>query len=455
MLVERRGGSAEERTYARSSGRIVLSPDKSAANRSKWLSYTSLRSLLRTMLLPKGFPNSVCPEYVQFQLWDTSQEACGYFKSILTSKAWLTGLGVGNSSSNVVSALTYTMIIDYSSMVCGLLCATPGLVALFATDMKRWRMAAEVLGLLSSFCTILAGAHPAHFIALSCTAGAIGSLGSVAGAVSRAPLISHLARAHNEADVSAKEGNQSRLLKLVAIAAGYRFLLWVDAEAQRAAAAFVVLAALKLAFQLRATRLLELRTLNKQRLSILLRAFRRQQAYKHGNEKRSGDESMSPARVAVDEHIFRWQPEPTERLHVGASLSDVADLENLDITKLKYSYIKRGLQYSIHPAVGRGTKRVPEFVALLAAGARPHDQLRAFMFLDTLLAAKDPPSSAIYNDTDLHAEVERDFPCFLQALESNGWETQHLLLGDSEWRIELEDGNDAESEHHGQRPKIA
>ena len=31
--------------------------------------------------------------------------------------------------------------------------------------MKRWRMAAEALGLLSSLCTILAGVYSAHFIA--------------------------------------------------------------------------------------------------------------------------------------------------------------------------------------------------------------------------------------------------------------------------------------------------
>ena len=453
QLCEQRGESAEQRTYGRESGRLV--PHRLPDARSAWLSWTSLSltSLLSTMLLPKGFPSSVCPEYVQFQLWDTSQEACGYFKSILTSKAWLTGLGVGDSSSNVVSALTYTMVIDYTSMVCGLLCATPRLFALFATDMKRWRMAAEALGLLSSLCTILAGVYSAHFIALSCTAGAIGALGSVTGGVSRAPLISHLARAHNEADVSAKEGSQSRLLKLVAIAAGYRFLLWVDAEARRAAAAFVVLVVLKMTFQLRATRLLELRTLNKQRLCILLRAFRRQRAHKDGIGNRKENESMSPAGVAVGERIFRWQPEPMERLHMGASLSDVADLENLNVTDLEYGFVQRGRRYSIHPAAGCGNGCVPKYVAVLAAGAGPHDQLRGFMFLDALLAANKPPSSASHSDEDLYAEVERDFPHFLQALQQNGWETEHLLLGDSEWRIEFGDGHDAESRRSGQRTK--
>ena len=48
---------------------------------------------LSSILLPIGYPQSVASEYMEYQLYDTIQELCGYLKGIVMNQASLTGLG--------------------------------------------------------------------------------------------------------------------------------------------------------------------------------------------------------------------------------------------------------------------------------------------------------------------------------------------------------------------------
>eukprot|EP00951_Prasinocladus_malaysianus_P050004 scaffold675891_cov60-Prasinocladus_malaysianus.AAC.1 len=45
--------------------------------------------------LPKGYPDSVSPDYAAFQLWDTGQALCSYVRGMLCQKAIMIGIGVG------------------------------------------------------------------------------------------------------------------------------------------------------------------------------------------------------------------------------------------------------------------------------------------------------------------------------------------------------------------------
>ena len=66
-------------------------------------------SWLYSVLLPRGFPDSVAPEYMHYQLWDTLQVMMADLRSILISNAGLIGAGVG-----VVGATPLgTMWVDF------------------------------------------------------------------------------------------------------------------------------------------------------------------------------------------------------------------------------------------------------------------------------------------------------------------------------------------------------
>lgn len=45
--------------------------------------------------LPEGYPDSVTPDYLAFQAWDSVQALCSYVRGMICSQAILQGIGVG------------------------------------------------------------------------------------------------------------------------------------------------------------------------------------------------------------------------------------------------------------------------------------------------------------------------------------------------------------------------
>ena len=69
----------------------------------------SCGSWLYSVLLPRGFPDSVAPEYMHYQLWDTLQVMMADLRSILISNAGLIGQGVGVEGATPLG----TMWVDF------------------------------------------------------------------------------------------------------------------------------------------------------------------------------------------------------------------------------------------------------------------------------------------------------------------------------------------------------
>lgn len=63
--------------------------------------YNRLRRLLSTVFLPSGYPQSVAPEYLTFQLWNVLQDLSTYLRGILATQAILEGVGVGKAGESV------------------------------------------------------------------------------------------------------------------------------------------------------------------------------------------------------------------------------------------------------------------------------------------------------------------------------------------------------------------
>ena len=45
--------------------------------------------------MPEGYPDSVTPDYLAFQAWDSIQALCSYVRGMICSQAILQGIGVG------------------------------------------------------------------------------------------------------------------------------------------------------------------------------------------------------------------------------------------------------------------------------------------------------------------------------------------------------------------------
>ncbi|NWV42296.1 RUS1 protein, partial [Grantiella picta] len=62
------------------------------------------------LLLPQGFPDSVSPDYLRYQCWDSLQALCSSLASSLSTRAVLQAVGVGDSAANLTgAALTWLL----------------------------------------------------------------------------------------------------------------------------------------------------------------------------------------------------------------------------------------------------------------------------------------------------------------------------------------------------------
>jgi len=117
----------------------------------------------------------------------------------------------------------------------------------------------------------------------------------------RAPLIAHLARANNFSDCNAKERNQSSVLKLVAIGFGYKFLIYVHGDHRLSFFFFFFLSAAKFACQWKAMSVLQLQTLNPERIEIALQMMEKGQSQKITCKAVSQQESVLSPRSSLAE----------------------------------------------------------------------------------------------------------------------------------------------------------
>lgn len=357
---------------------------------------------LKSIVLPHGYPASVAPEYVRFQLFDTLQEAAGYFRGLLSTQAYLTGLGVGNADTTPVDAVIVTLILAYPAMLSGLaIGAVPSLVTAFGAWQKRSQVLSAVIQLLSTTLAFLAPVYPQHFLALSVGAAVIGAVSGVMGNVSRSPLIHHLARANNYGDCAAKESNQSRLLKLILILVGYRFLVWANTGGMlQSFVAFIILSTLKLVLLTQSMRVLELRTINEQRLRLLMQAWR------------SGSD-MTPAAVSQRERIICYRG-------WGARFVSSEELMHAACEKLsKTSAIADAIKMA--GAAGTTHLLLSSHLVLLPKDHRPRDVLVAAMHLYYHLDEQMPADDAL-------GRAVADADSFLAVVKRLGWLVEEKLL---------------------------
>lgn len=71
--------------------------------------------------VPEGFPGSVTPDYVPFQMWDTLQGLSTYIRAMLSTQALLGAIGVGEQSATVIGATFQWFLRDLTGMLGGIL----------------------------------------------------------------------------------------------------------------------------------------------------------------------------------------------------------------------------------------------------------------------------------------------------------------------------------------------
>ncbi|XP_072452937.1 RUS family member 1 isoform X3 [Notamacropus eugenii] len=196
--------------------RCTAAPDGSLSWEAGGGPGRGLRAALTAVFLPHGFPDSVSPDYLPYQLWDTVQAFASSLTGSLATQAVLQGVGVGNAAASV-SAATITWLLKDGTGMLGRIGFAWLMGSRLDCEAKKWRLFADVLNDAAMFLEIVAPAFPSYFTLIVCVSSLAKCIVGVAGGATRAALTMHQARRDNMADVSAKDGSQETLVNLAGL----------------------------------------------------------------------------------------------------------------------------------------------------------------------------------------------------------------------------------------------
>ncbi|XP_054570423.1 RUS family member 1 isoform X2 [Eptesicus fuscus] len=336
---------------------------------------------LLTVFLPQGFPDSVSPDYLPYQLWDSVQAFASSLSGSLATHAVLLGIGVGNADASV-SAATATWLLKDSTGMLGRIVFAWWKGSKLDCNAKQWRLFADILNDIAMFLEIMAPILPICFTVTICISNLAKCLVSVAGGATRAALTMHQARRNNMADVSAKDGSQETLVNLAGLLVSLLMLPLVSDCPSFSLGCFFLLTALHVYANYRAVRALVIETLNEGRLWLVLKHFLQR------------GEVLDPTSANQMEPLWTgfW---PSLSLSLGVPLhrlvSSVAELQQL------------------------------------AEGHREPYLLRWDQ-------SQNPNKESWVIVKETHRVLDKLFPAFLKGLQDAGWETEKHQLEVDEWR---------------------
>jgi len=177
-------------------------------------------AMFTRVFLPVGYPDSVRPEYLEYQAYDSLQGVCSYLRMVLTTKSIFAGAGVGDASATPLAAALSWVLKDGYSII-GTLFFAYNYSDAFENNVKEWRLLADCfnnIGLTIDLMTGFAGRN--YFWAFASLSTLFKALcGLIAGAT-KARIATHFARKGHLADVISKESTQETAVTLVGLVLG-------------------------------------------------------------------------------------------------------------------------------------------------------------------------------------------------------------------------------------------
>ncbi|XP_043415880.1 RUS family member 1 isoform X3 [Prionailurus bengalensis] len=378
------------------SGAFTVKPQRVAGGAGGALGTASppLSSLI-AVFLPQGFPDSVSPDYLPYQLWDSVQAFASSLSGSLATHAVLLGIGVGNAKASV-SAATATWLVKDSTGMLGRIIFAWWKGSKLDCNAKQWRLFADILNDVAMFLEIMAPIYPIFFTITICTSNlAKETLVNLAGL-----LVSLL------------------MLPLVSDCPGFSL------------GCFFFLTALHIYANYRAVRALVIETLNEGRLRLVLKHFLQR------------GEVLGPTSANQMEPLWTgfW---PSQSLSLGVPLhrltSSVFDLQQLveghqEPYLLRWDLSQNQVQVVLSQMAGpetilRAATHGLVLEALQGDGPLPRglEELR-----NQVRAGPEKDNWVIVRDT--HQALDKLFPKFLKGLQDAGWKTEKHQLEVDEWR---------------------
>jgi len=229
---------------------------------------TNVRYVLYMTFLPVGYPDSVKPEYLEYQMWDCIQGMSSYLRSVLTTKSVLQGAGVGSAEATPLAAALVWVFRDGIGMI-GSLVFAYAYSDCFEMYTKEWRLLADILNNIGLTLDLLTSLVPQYFLYLTSLSTLSKSCCGLLAGATKARISAHFALQGHLADVTAKESTQETAVALSGLLLGMLLARWIGSHDRSTWGVFFLLLLLHQYSNYQLIRVLVFDTLNPQRCFLL------------------------------------------------------------------------------------------------------------------------------------------------------------------------------------------
>ncbi|KAL2226266.1 UNVERIFIED_CONTAM: Protein root UVB sensitive 3 [Sesamum indicum] len=379
----------------------------------------------------KGFPSSVTRDYIPFQVWDSLQGLSTYMRTMLSTQALLSAIGVGDKSATVIGATFHWFLRDLTGMLGGVL-FTFYQGANLDSNAKMWRLVADLMNDLGMLMDLVSPLFPSAFLFIVCLGSISRAFTGVASGATRAALTQHFALQNNAADISAKEGSQETVATMMGMALGMVLARITMGHSIAIWFCFLSLTIFHMYANYKAVRCLSLCTLNFERSSILLSHYM------------ETSEVLSPKQVSVMEHVLplwmtSWRENRVEYLHQRDIHPLVLLNLSLKLSVLIYEFSFHGNRVDLS-SLARSHYNKGKYILLagkhtisviMHRDSTAADVLQAFMHALVLAKLDDKDR---YTHLESRSWMAKNYEDFVLKLQSLGWRTERLLSPSVAWK---------------------
>ncbi|KAL9644625.1 hypothetical protein ABK040_015364 [Willaertia magna] len=378
--------------------------------------WKDVRNKFISVFLPKGYPNSVSDNYLNYCKWQAAQYIAGSFSGVLSMQALLYAAGITSNTITVAmlgGALAW-IIKDGLGQLGGILFASK-VNTNFDADPKYWRLRGEYALIASALLEILSPLSGAKWFILQASIANIGkNISCFAAGATRAAMNQSFAKSDNLADVTAKATSQTLASSLIGTGLGITFSSLFSLTTYSFATIFPVFCALsfiQLYSLYKAVSCVRLRVLNKQRFFILCSKYL----------ESNGATVLTPTEVSKLEKFVITSFEKFQNIIINPSIDKLAPLvteNDMDsLSKERYLVKESGNKIYI----------------LFTTEATTLHVMRA-MFLSTcLLNNVELSKGDAINQLNGHVDT------FINAIENNGWAVNHDFVEEkTHMRLQIE-----------------
>jgi hypothetical protein len=434
--------------------------DIKAPTQNRFLNVKSFQALghsISAIFLPAGYPNTVTPDYLRYQMYNDMQEFCSSLSGLLASRGALEGFGVGDASASATQALLLTVLKDVCSRFTTIIGAYYFGTSLYP-ETKTFRFLADVindtsivLDTISPYFTSISISPSSPYIPSGstlqivalCMSGAMRSLCGLVAGGSKAALTDHFASPVNSkgdvGELNAKAASRSTVVALTGVLLGTLIVPYITTRTSTYTALFFLVFGHLLANYL-AVRSVVLRSFNRQRSNILWSTFRNS---KTGADGRSV--ALTPKDVSNREIILdipsRIRDAVTNRIIGHCSLGVSVQYA---MTRCTTSHVLKMLQHfqavpyvlfvAEPPSWGQ---RGPCILVSFKEGYGSLDQLHAWLHAQEIAAMWSAqhmrPSPSKIEDLVLstHETLRKEFSRFMGCMKEAGWNIEEgaMMMG--------------------------